>query len=193
MEYKFILASSSPRRIAIMREKGVDPVVMPPSVDETIPEGMKPADAVMFLALKKALDVEGRIACEGYAGNIIIAADTVVVKSGVIIGKPSDSREARRILETLRNDRHTVLTGVALIWTGTLKRRVFYDSAEVFFKNYSDEEILEYVNTPEPYDKAGGYAVQGTWGRHVERIEGDFYNVVGFPWEKILANINTPN
>jgi len=160
---------------------------------------------VMFLALKKALDVESQLltgqggirACDQNTAvpqvridskTVIIAADTIVYKNG-IIGKPIDEIDALNTLKLLRNTRHYVATGVALLRPGGPKRSVFCDVTEVFFKDYSDEEIINYLNTPEPWDKAGSYAIQGAWGKHVSHIIGNYDNVIGFPWERIQAEL----
>ncbi|MCL1810151.1 MAG: Maf family protein [Clostridiales bacterium] len=187
---QIILASSSPRRIQMMKERGFDPVIITPDVDETVPEGAKPHVAVMFLALKKALYVEGVALERGYAnGETVIAADTTVVWGGCMIGKPENPKEAFDILKKLCGNPHLVLTGVAVLKTGSTDRKVFYETSKVFFKEYTDEEIIAYANTKEPYDKAGGYAIQGTWGKHVDRIEGDRDNIMGFPWARIFPHL----
>ena len=190
MTNKIILASSSPRRIQMLREIGLDPVIIPPDVDESVPAEVKPHMAVMYLALKKALYVE-KIAIEKeYSRDeILIAADTIVVYDNCIIGKPLDSEEAFCTLKKLCGEKHVVLTGVAILKPGTTYRKVFYESSDVFFKVYSDEIIRKYAETEEPYDKAGGYAVQGTWGKYIDRIEGDVDNVIGFPWSRIQAEL----
>lgn len=170
----------------MLKAKGIEHIIIPPEVDETIQADMRPHDAVMFLALKKALYVENIAVEKGYTnGEVVIAADTIVVLNNNIIGKPCDSEDAYEILKALKGNEHTVLTGVAIIVPGAAIREVFYETTKVFFKEYSDEEIMEYIKTPEPYDKAGGYAIQGAWGKYIDRVEGDYNNVVGFPWDSI--------
>lgn len=191
MTSRIILASSSPRRIQMMIENGIEPVIMPSSVDESLPFEMSMKQAVMFLALKKALNVEKTFLNEADAGGlpvVIIAADTIVYKDG-IIGKPKNESDAARTLKKLRNTSHFVSTGVALISPGASKRTVFCDVTEVFFKNYSDDEIHEYINTNEPWDKAGSYAIQGTWGKNISHFIGNYNNVIGFPWELIRSEL----
>ena len=183
---RIILASSSPRRIAMMKSKGFDPVIIPPLVDETLPPEIKPHIAVMFLALKKALYSESLAIKSGYTnGEILIAADTVVVYEGRVIGKPGDRDEAYEILKKLCGQKHTVITGVAVIIPGTVSRRVFCEKTDVYFKSYTDDDINRYIATPEPYDKAGAYAIQGEWGQYVDHINGEAANVMGFPWNRI--------
>ena len=197
MNQKIILASGSPRRIEMLKESGLSPIVIPPSVDETLPAGIGKEQAVLFLALKKALSVENALLERGFpsetggakgGGNlsrhVIIAADTIVYQDR-IIGKPLDRQDAFDTLASLRGRSHYVVTGVALIRPETALRRVFYDITEVFFRHYSDEALRAYVDTDEPYDKAGGYAIQGTFGKYIDHIDGNLDNVIGFPWEKI--------
>jgi septum formation protein len=191
MNSRIILASSSPRRIEMMKKAGIDPVILPSQADETLPFEMTLEQAVMFLALKKALSVEKSWLAgpaDHQVSTVIIAADTIVYKNGMI-GKPVDKADAENILTLLRNTSHFVATGVALICPGTPKRSTFYDITEVFFKNYSDNEIRQYLDTEEPWDKAGGYAIQGAWGKHITHIVGNYDNVIGFPWEKIKSEL----
>ena len=191
-----ILASGSPRRIEIMKSNGIDPIVISPSVDEHIPDDLNIDQAVMFLALKKALSVEETIVRQRGMGlsetdsqYLIIAADTLIYYDK-IIGKPKDKGEAYEIISTLRNNMHYVVTGLAILRVGTPERKVFCEVTEVYFKHYSDAEIEAYIATEEPYDKAGGYAIQGSWEKHIEHINGDFNNVVGFPWTRIQYELN---
>ena len=184
MNKKIILASSSPRRIDMMRRHGFDPEICPASIDETLPEGISMRDAVMFLALKKALAVEGQAAAEGKAGSVIIAADTVVSKDE-ILGKPEDRADAARMLRKIKNTSHFVATGVAIAAAGEQHIQVFCDVTEVFCKDFTEDEMNAYLDTDEPYDKAGAYAIQGRFGRWIDRYEGSFDTVVGFPWELI--------
>lgn len=191
MNSRIILASSSPRRIEMMKNLGVEPVILPSKADETLPFEMTLEQAVMFLALKKALSVEKSWLAEPVdhqVPTVIIAADTIVYKNGMI-GKPADKTEAENILTQLRNTGHSVATGVALIRPGSPKRTTFHDVTEVFFKDYSDNEIRQYLDTDEPWDKAGGYAIQGTWGKYITHIVGNYDNVIGFPWEVIKSEL----
>lgn len=191
MESRIILASSSPRRIEMIKNIGIEPIVMASAVEETLPFDVTMEQAVMFLALKKALNVEKLLRKESTGqllSSVIIAADTIVYKDGMI-GKPVDETDAANTLKILRNTSHFVATGVALISPNAPKRSVFYDVTEVFFKDYRDDEILSYINTDEPWDKAGSYAIQGTWGKHITHIIGNYDNVIGFPWKKIQSEL----
>lgn len=200
MKKKIILASSSPRRIEMMKKHGYDPIIRPADIDETLPENISSKDAVMFLALKKALCIEQKAS----PGSIIIAADTVVYKDG-ILGKPEDRGDAARMLQKIKNTSHQVATGVCLLIAGEPVRNVFCDVTEVFCKDFSDAELSAYLDTDEPYDKAcdsccdtqkryikvwedkaGGYGIQGTFAKYIDHIDGSYDNVVGLPIDKLL-------
>ena len=186
-EKNFVLASASPRRIEMMRSHGLEPIVCPADIEENLPlvDGMK--ETVMFLALKKAKAVESSNA-NIPKGSIIIAADTVVYKDE-IMGKPIDFEDGFNMLSKLRNTYHYVTTGVALVEAGCENARVFAEVTTVYFKDYSDEELRAYLETDEAYDKAGAYAIQGYFAKHIEKFEGDYDNVVGFPWTRIEEEV----
>jgi len=181
---EIVLASGSPRRIEMMNNLGIQYEILMPTVDETLPQNIDMESAVMFLALKKALSIESQC----LEGKLIIAADTIVHLDQPI-GKPADRDDAIRILKALRGKMHYVVTGVALVKAGRPVRKVFCEVTRVQFKDYTDDDILEYTATDEPYDKAGGYAIQGAFGKYVDHIEGDYENVVGFPLNRILLEI----
>lgn len=187
--YNIILASSSPRRIEMLREDGINLIIIKPEVDESIQVQMNMEDTVMFLALKKAISVEITLLNQIFNENsIIIGADTIVY-SDRIIGKPETREEAFDILSELNGKSHLVATGVALIEPFSERRKVFCEITKVYFKKYSESDISAYVSTDEPYDKAGGYAIQGAWGKFIDHIEGDFENVIGFPLTRIKKEI----
>lgn len=178
----------------MLRSRGFSPEIIKPEVPETLPFPMDLETGVSFLALKKALAAEKLLREDPGAGRfpgpaVILAADTVVYKDRVI-GKPEDPREAARILRLLNGTFHLVATGVAILEAGAPVRRVFAEITKVFFRQYTEEDIAVYTATSEPYDKAGGYAIQGAWGRWVDRIEGDYDNVVGFPAGRIFHTLN---
>lgn len=180
----YILASGSPRRIEMMKKHGISPIVHPAEIDENIPPEHGMCQTVMFLALKKAKAVEAEYLASDGKAPIIIAADTIVYKDE-IMGKPEDREDAFRMISSLRNDVHFVVTGCALVEAGMQNARVFAEITKVFVKDFSDEELNAYLDTDEPYDKAGAYAIQGIFSKHIDHIEGDYDNVVGFPWERI--------
>ena len=187
-----VLASGSPRRIEIMRAHGIEPLVMPADIEENIPKVHGMCETVMFLALKKAQDVAGRLSSLADCteeGSIIVAADTIVYKDGEIMGKPADRADAFRMLDKLRNDFHYVVTGVALLSYGRQLTRVFAEITKVYFEDYQDSELEAYLDTDEAYDKAGAYAIQGYFAKHIDHIEGSYDNVIGFPWDRIEKEI----
>ena len=193
MKGRIILASASPRRIEILRRHGAEAIVMPADVDEFLPEGTEPRTGCMYNALKKALYVESLLKGDPVedaveADTFIIGADTIVF-DGRIFGKPGNDAEAFSILQSLRNRTHQVMTGTAVIRAGKDDRRVFCECTSVSFGEYSDQEILDYIATGEPADKAGAYAIQGGWSAHVTEISGDYYNVIGLPWERLRKEL----
>ena len=177
----------------MMKKNGYEPEIIPADVDETILIDMSCESAAMAMALKKAAYIADTLTDTDSIkkdnsddhGAIIIAADTIVVSGGEIMGKPVDQEDAYRMLSKLRNDSHQVMTGVAIIDTAESLKICFCDTTLVYFKDYTDEELLDYVKTSEPYDKAGGYAIQGTFSKYIDHFEGDYDNVVGFPWYRV--------
>ena len=188
-----ILASGSPRRLEILRDKGIEPIVCPSDIEEVIPCFSDVSEIPAYLAELKAGDVFKNTEFED---GVIIGADTIVCldKPGGesrIMGKPADFEEGFEMLSALRDKTHRVITGVCMIDVSTGFRKVFTDTTFVTFGYYSDEELREYLLTDEAYDKAGAYAIQGTFGKYISRIEGSYYNVMGFPWEKIEKELLT--
>lgn len=172
---RLVLASASPRRKEILEHAGFGLAVVPSGVEEHI-RGESPAEVVENLASDKAGQVAARL---GQEGACVVGADTVVVLDGRILGKPKDEQEACQMLATLAGRSHQVLTGVCIVWEGV--PRVFSEKTEVWVSPMSQEEIQAYVSTGEPMDKAGAYGIQGAFAKYVERIDGDYLNVVGFP------------
>lgn len=183
---EIILASKSPRRIEMLKKAGFNLTVTPASVDESLPFDLPPESATMYLAFLKAFAVYESLTSSGSSGSLlpILAADTVVVHDGKIIGKPADVDEAFATLANMRNDVHRVITGCCVI--SEENKHCFYDETFVHFGNYSDEELNQYVSTDEPYDKAGGYAIQGTFSKYVDHFDGDLDNVIGLPLHLVL-------
>lgn len=168
-----VLASASPRRKQILETVGFEVGVRVPDADESLPDGISPDKAVERLASLKASAVERK------ADEIIIAADTVVVLDGKILGKPENEYQAKEMLFSLSGRTHFVYTGVCVL-KGE-KRTVFHDCTKVEFYPLTEEEIDSYIKTGEPMDKAGAYGIQGRGCAFVEGIEGDFFNVMGLP------------
>jgi len=171
-----ILASASPRRQELLRLAAIPFEVVPSQADERFLEGETPAEHVIRLARAKAMDVAGQ-----YQGRWVLAADTVVEIDGKILGKPKDFQEAEEMLRTLSQHEHLVRTGYCILNSSSLDRREGMVISRVKFKFLSPEEIRWYVNTGEPFDKAGGYAIQGRAAFMVEEVHGSYTNVVGLP------------
>ncbi len=178
---KLILASASPRRAELLRDAGMPFIVISSAVDETPFPGEPPQDHVLRLANAKA----ELVAARAIGPAIVIAADTIVLLEGHILGKPRSSDDARHMLEKLSGRTHSVLTGVALIRLPDAESRTFVETTQVHFARLSSEEISRYLATGEPHDKAGAYAIQGRAGRYIPRIEGCFFNVVGLPLARL--------
>ena len=176
---RLILASASPRRAELLRAAGIEFDVMPADVDETLHGGESPEQYVRRVANAKACGVLARS-----HGRPVVAADTVVVVDGEILGKPVDADDAGRMLKMLSGKRHEVLTAVSVSLGGPEDACPAASAVErttVEFAALSDAEIAEYVASGEPLDKAGAYAIQGRASRFVTRIEGSYSNVVGLP------------
>jgi septum formation protein len=180
---KLILASTSLRRAAILRDAGVSFTVVSSALDETPYPGEAPQALVQRLADAKA----DLVAARSVGPAIVIAADTVVVLDGQVLGKPRSTDDARHMLEQLSGRTHSVHTGVSLIRLPDAQHLQFVETTLVHFSRLTADEISRYLATEEPYDKAGAYAIQGRAGRFIPRIEGCYYNVVGLPLEHLLA------
>lgn len=178
MNNMIILASASPRRRELMGLITDNFEIITADVDETLEAGTSPSDAVMELSFKKAKAVS-----EKYEGRTVIGADTVVACDGKILGKPTDRRNAFEMLKMLSGREHRVLTGVTI--TDGKKTDTFFVSSDVSFFELTDEEISAYVMSGEPDDKAGAYAIQGKGSLFVRKIDGDYFNIVGFPVSEV--------
>jgi septum formation protein len=178
---KIVLASASPRRKKLLRQIGFIFEIMPSSLENEHSEQTTPALFAEDIAHQKAKDVAKRV-----KNALIIGADTIVTMDDEILGKPSDEQDAYRMLKLLSGNKHTVITAVSLLITddhGTITQsKTFHVATDVWFSELNDNEILNYIASGSPMDKAGAYGIQDDKGSvFVERIEGDFYNVVGFP------------
>lgn len=184
-----ILASSSPRRKEIFEKHGIPCDVIPSGADETIPIDLTPEQTVMYLSLLKAMDVTETLP-DGYENALIVASDTIVEKDGEILGKPVDRDDAYSMIKKLSGTGHRVLSGVCAVSMTTGEKICFYDMSDVFFTDIPEDELLEYIDTPEPYDKAGGYAIQETFSKYIERYTGDIENIIGFPFGMFESRMN---
>lgn len=189
--YRIILASESPRRKEIMDQMGIPYTVMPANVNENALDS-EPSDLVKVLASLKARDVAGRIEFED-EDLIIIAADTLVFHKGRVLGKPKDRQDAIQMLESLSDDVHEVYSGVCIILRRSNQNHSDRETEEITFsvctqvvvQPINHEQIEDYVDSKEPQDKAGAYAIQGGFGIYIKEIHGDYYNVVGLPIAQI--------
>lgn len=183
---KIILKSSSPRRKELLHNLGYSFDIKVYEVDETIDLFKSPYDNVKELGLKKAME------CSDLDyGCILIGCDTIVVLDGVIYGKPKDKDDAYRMLKLFSNKKHQVLSGVGVIYKNHIYS--FVVESNVYFKNLTDDDIYDYINTGECFGKAGSYAIQGIGNRLVDHYEGSLNNIIGLPTEeleKVLGEIN---
>ena len=175
MKPRIILASGSPRRRELLWNLGLDFTVIPSEVDESDHSGLAPAALAEELARSKAAEVAKR------EHGLIIGADTIVIIDGDVLGKPRDRDEAIRMLSLLAGRTHTVITGLAVEDTESGRSVVAHEETKVTMRPLSLDQVSGYVRTGEPMDKAGAYAVQGVGSLLVERIQGDYFNVVGLP------------
>lgn len=190
---KVVLASSSPRRALLLKQIGLSFIIDPSNVDETVSEQLSPAEIVQSLSRRKGMDVATR-----HNHSMIIASDTIVYLNNQVLGKPTNKKEAKKMLSSLSNLTHEVFTGVFVALTSDLGQITqvlsFSERTKVTFSALSGSEIDHYIETGSPFDKAGAYGIQDDLGSlFVKKIEGDFYNVVGFPinafYEQLKVNL----
>jgi len=170
-----ILASASPRRKELLTMLGIPFSVIPALTELSLDPSMPPAESVKQIALAKAREVADSTGSD----SLIIAADTIVVNNGDIYGKPSNVQNARWMLKNLSGKSHEVYTAIAVI-SGKMSL-CECELTRVHFRNLSDSEITAYLRSGEPFDKAGAYGIQGQGAIFIDRIDGDYYNVVGLP------------
>ena len=207
---QFVLASQSPRRKELLQRLGISFQVITSATDERV-SSSDPAMVTSVLANRKAMAVAEGLLCQGGTlwmrqplieqgtfrigpadKAIVIGADTVVVIDGQIIGKPGSVVEARKMMHLLQGRTHEVYTGVAILTLqdGHQDRgRTFHDKTIVHVGELDEIELEEYITSSEPYDKAGGYGIQGEFAKYITGIEGDYYNVVGLPINKLYQEL----
>ena len=185
---KLILASSSPRRAEVLRNAGLVFQVRPADVDETRLPQEAAEDYVRRVAQAKASVVAEQVRAAGERA-IVIAADTIVLAEGQILGKPKDADDARRMLQLFSGKIHQVLTALCVINIATGKEALHVEKTRVQFLKMSEEEIERYIQTGEPFDKAGAYGIQGIAGRFATRIEGCYFNVLGLPLSQLWTTL----
>ena len=178
-----ILASRSPRRAQLLTQIGLRFAIEESSVDETMHDHQSPEEVVQALALEKARDV-----ARHHSDAVVIGSDTIVVLDGVKLGKPADEEEAVQMLTRLSGRTHTVYTGFAIVDSLSKKEYIDHESTAVRFRALREDEIRAYVSGGSPMDKAGAYGIQDDFGAvFIERIEGCYYTVVGFPLAKFYV------
>lgn len=185
---QIVLASTSPRRKQLLQWAEIPFEVITEVTDETFPQGMDLKDAAIHIALRKALNVKKSL----HGKKIILAADTIVVLDGRLLGKPVDRMDAINILTQLQGNTHQVITGVAIVQGE--KQVLFADATEVTFHTLTPQQIIFYVDKYKPYDKAGAYAIQewiGVIG--IKSVNGDFYNVMGLPVSRVMQELEYLN
>ncbi len=186
---KIILASASPRRKELLLKHGIDfEVIVSNALEDSL--GDNPKSIAINNSKLKALDVYNKIKVTKDA--YILAADTIVCLNNEIFGKPKDRLDAKKMLNALSGQVHEVITGICVIDTSINPPliKTLSETTKVKFKKLSDSEIIKHINTDEPYDKAGAYAIQGEAKKFIEEINGDLENVIGLPVIQVLRLIN---
>lgn len=185
---KLVLASASPRREEILKKLNLKFTIVPAKIEEDSFDATDPVELVKTLALEKAKTVSKLV-----EDVLIIAADTVVVQNGQILGKPEDELEAKKMLRQLSSKQHQVITGLTVLNSQTEASLVEYNITDVTMGKISEKEIENYISTGEPLDKAGAYAIQGFGGLFIKEIKGSYYSVMGLPIHQLKELLNNFN
>jgi nucleoside triphosphate pyrophosphatase len=175
---RLLLASTSPRRIRLLREAGFNPEVLPSQIEETQADFLTPAERALFNAIRKGMAIAIQ-----HPDDIVLSADTIVTLDGSVFGKPADLEEAFQMLKLLVGKTHEVITAVAVMHLNKKRTRVGTERTAVKFRSLADSAIREYLEIAEPLDKAGAYAAQESPDLIIESVTGSFTNVVGLPME----------
>jgi len=186
---RLILASASKRRYDILKNVGYSFDVVVSNVDEDSVKENTPHELVQKLSRLKALAVLCRD--EVCDGSVVLASDTVVELDGTILGKPTDKKDAARMLESLSARTHNVYTGVCIIDAASRREICFYEKCIVHMSKISPDQIHEYIETGQPMDKAGSYGIQGPGALFVSQIEGDFFTVSGLPVNRVYGELRS--
>ena len=181
---KIILASGSPRRKELLTAAGIKFDIDISDYEEDMTLDLSPHELAKYLSKDKA-----STDAERHKDAVIVAADTFVVLKGEILGKPHTKEKAKEMLKKLSGQTHSIVTGFTIIDTATGKTISEAHESKLYFREILPEEIDEYVNSGEPLDKAGAYAVQGGGGKFVEKIEGDYSNIIGIPMKAFLEKL----
>lgn len=183
---KIILASASPRRKELLSQLGLSPEIQASEIVELSSPEESPESVAMSLAFQKAIDVASK-----FQDGVVVAADTIVVLEGKIMGKPFDKADAYEMLRSLSGRTHDVITGFSIVDTMTGIKIVDYEKTLVRFRNLDKERIIKYIESGEALDKAGSYGIQGKGALLVDKIEGCYFNVVGLPLSKLEGYLKT--
>ena len=178
---RLILASASPRRQELLEKIGLEFEVVPADIDEEALHTGIPEEDAPRAAMAKARAVAGL-----FKAGLVLGADTMVVLDGAVFGKPVDREQAREFLSSLSGRTHTVYTGVAVVDICSGTEKSMLETTPVTFRELSAGEIEAYLDTPDPYDKAGAYGIQSGGRRFIQRIDGDFFNVMGLPVKSVI-------
>lgn len=181
---KIVLASASPRRKELLERIGLKLEVEPSNYEENISSATEPHKLAKSISLEKA-----KLVARNYKNALVIAADTFIVLEGEILGKPTTETEAKRMLEAISGRQHSVITGFTIIDTGNNKVLSSSVETKVHIRELTSKEIDSYVKSKEPLDKAGAYAIQGLGSVIVEKIEGDYFNVIGLPLSTVTESL----
>jgi septum formation protein len=181
---QIILASSSPRRKELLEKAGIKFKVVGSKIKEYLDIKLEPHKLAEKLSLEKAKAVQNK-----FKDAIIISADTLVVCEGKIFGKPTDEKDAEKMLKYLSGKTHSIITGFTVINAKTNKIITGSDETKVTMRKISKEEMESYLKTEEPFDKAGAYAIQGLAKKFIEKVEGDLSNAIGLPIDTILNDL----
>lgn len=179
---KIILASTSPRRKELLELAKINFEVIPSNVEEKMNENLPIRKRIEQVAKMKALDI-----AKSHPNDLVIGADTVVVITEQILGKPKDYEDAKRMIEILQGKTHQVITGVAIIYKNQIE--TFHEVTNVNFFEMSNEEIENYLQNSDIFDKAGAYAIQEEGALYIKSISGDYYNVMGLPIAKLVRKL----
>ncbi len=180
-----ILASASPRRYELLKSIGLQFKVVKSEVEEIFSDELEPQEIVELNANRKGDDV-----AQKHPNSLVISADTIVVSKNIVMGKPHDEKDAYRMLRQLSGRTHQVYTAFAINFLSEEKKYIETVSTAVRFRNLKEEEIWSYINTGEIVDKAGAYAIQGQGAMLIEKINGCFFNVVGFPLSRFFVALD---
>lgn len=177
---RVILASKSPRRKELLSLICDSFEVMPADIDESVPQNVAAEEAAEYISTQKAFAIDSE--------DVIIACDTVVIVDGKILGKPSDRQNGFEMLSELSGKTHSVISGVCIRYKG--ESVSFSQKSLVTFYELTDEEINDYLDSGEPFDKAGGYGIQGLGSLLVKEFSGDFFNIVGLPVARLRRSLS---